>query len=131
MPMTTTIVLTDLPLETDIGQYGPGETRPTDHRLDLTLWIAAERVLIDVDDMAQVYDYDPLLATLEQLAGDGPYETQERLLTRMAEACAEDPAIEAVEIALRKAPIRPKGGAIGLRVHLDPATLASLRRRAV
>ena len=63
----------------------------------------------------------------ERLAGDGFYETQERLITRIAAACAAHERIEAVEVALRKGPVRNGSGSLGVRLTLDAAALARLR----
>ena len=81
------IELRDLELKTDIGTYGPDDTKPDRHILDLTLGIAVDHVFIARDGMAHVFDYDPLIQEIDRLAADGHYETQERLMTRIAGAC--------------------------------------------
>ena len=58
---TAVIELRDLQLNTDIGTYGPKDTKPEKHLLDVTLGVAVNQVLIDHDDMSQVFDYDPLI----------------------------------------------------------------------
>ena len=55
------IELRDLQLHADIGTYGPNEIRPDIHLLDLRLGIAVNQVVISQDDMANVFDYDPLV----------------------------------------------------------------------
>lgn len=127
MTARTTLELRDLPLKTRIGTYPPGVAAPTDHRLDLTLWVDPSLVLIDRDGMEWVFDYDPLVAELQRLAGDGSYETQERLITRMARACAAHREVQALELALRKGPLREGSGSLGVRVFLDGAELQALR----
>lgn len=124
---TSCIELRELALSTRIGTYAPGDTVPDRHVLDLTLWISSDRVLIAQDGMAHVFDYDPLLIQIEALAADGPYETQERLMTRIVGACAQHTAIESLEIALRKSPVRAGGGSLGLRLTLAQAQLLHLR----
>ncbi len=128
MTTCSTVELRDLQIETRIGTYAPGAPAPEAHSLDLTLWIDPRLVMIEVDDMSQVFDYDPLVAELERLAGDGSYETQERLLTRMARACAAYSQVEALEIALRKSPIRHRTGSLGVRLRLDREALLGLRQ---
>ena len=127
--MTTwsTVELKDWVIQTDIGTYGPNDTVPDAHLLDLTLWIRPELVLIPHDGMAHVYDYDPLIAGIERLAADGHYETQERLITRIVALCARDEAIEALEVALRKTPVRRGSGSLGVRIHLDGEALQRWR----
>ena len=127
MNVRSTVELRDLALDTRIGTYGPGDTVPDRHLLDLTLWIDPSLVLIEQDGMDHVFDYDPLVAELERLARDGFYETQERLMTRMVQACAACPQVEAVEMALRKLPIRAGSGSLGLRLWVDSATLIRMR----
>ncbi len=131
MPTNARIELRDFALNTQIGTYLPGDTVPDRHVLDLTLWIAPDLVLIDQDGMAHVFDYDPLVAEIEALAQDGLYATQERLMTRIAQACARHPAVQALDIALRKAPVRPTGGTLGVRLALDAQQLKALRARPV
>lgn len=124
------IELRDFPLSTRIGHYGPGQQVPDQHLLDLTLEVAAEQVLIDTDGMDRVFDYDPLVLEIERLAAAGPYETQERLVTRIAHACADCAAIRSVEIALRKLPIRARGGSLGVRLVVGSEALQQLRAPA-
>lgn len=127
MAAVSTVELRDWLIQADIGTYGPNDTVPDAHLLDLTLWIRPERVLIPQDGMAHVYDYDPLIAGIEQLAADGHYETQERLITRMVALCARDEAVEALEVALRKTPVRRGSGSLGVRIHLDGEALQRWR----
>lgn len=126
----STIELRDLRLTTDIGTYGPGDTVPDHHWLDLTLHIRPEQVLIDADGMEHVFDYDPLVVEIDRLAGDGHYETQERLMTRIVQACAAHPEVQALEIGLRKTPVRQGSGSLGVRLQVDTAGLARWRQPA-
>jgi len=121
------IELRDLKLQNAIGTYGPGAIIPKQHLLDLTLWIDATLVLISEDAMKNVFDYDPLVIEIDRLAGDGHYETQERLITRIVEACAKYPEIKAMDISLRKLPVRAGSGSLGVRLSVDSLTLNSFR----
>jgi len=121
------VELRDLQLRTDIGSYGPHEVVPDAHVLDLTLWLAPALVLIAQDGMAHVFDYDPLVVEIDRLAADGHYDTQERLVTRIVHACAAYAEIEAVDMALRKSPVRQGSGSLGVRVSVDAHTLNTLR----
>jgi len=121
------IELKDFHLATHIGTYAPHDTVPEYHALDLTLCIAPDRVLIAQDGMAHVFDYDPLVIEIERLAADGPYETQERLMTRIVQACAACPEIKALEIGLRKFPVRAGSGSLGVRLAVDGAQLQHMR----
>ena len=121
------VELRDLQLRTDIGSYGPHEVVPDAHVLDLTLWLAPALVLIAQDGMAHVFDYDPLVVEIDRLAADGHYATQERLVTRIVHACAAYAEIEAVDMALRKSPVRQGSGSLGVRVSVDAHTLNTLR----
>lgn len=125
--LSACVELRDLQLKTDIGTYGPNDVVPDAHTLDLTLWLAPALVLIEHDGMAHVFDYDPLVADIDRLAADGHYETQERLIMRIVHACAAYPAIEALEIGLRKSPVRQGSGSLGVRVSVDEKTLSALR----
>ncbi len=127
MNLSSTIELRDLRIETDIGTYGPDDTVPDHHWLDLTLEIRPERVLIDTDGMDRVFDYDPLVVEIDRLAADGHYETQERLMTRIVQACAACPDVIGLEIGLRKTPVRQRSGSLGVRLRLDAAALAPWR----
>ncbi|NDP59098.1 MAG: dihydroneopterin aldolase [Oxalobacteraceae bacterium] len=121
------VELRDLEINTDIGTYGPDETRPDKHLLDMSLQISSTSVLIAQDGMAYVFDYDPLIAEIDRLAGDCHYETQERLITRIVEACAACAEIESVEICLRKSPVHKGSGSLGVRLSVDASTLAGMR----
>jgi dihydroneopterin aldolase len=125
--MNACVELRDLRLNTHIGTYGPHEVVPDAHTLDLTLWLTPELVLIAQDGMAHVFDYDPLVAEIDRLAGDGHYETQERLITRIVHACAAYSEIQALDIGLRKSPVRQGSGSLGVRLCVDALTLNTLR----
>ena len=125
--LSACVELRDLRLSTDIGTYGPHDVVPDAHMLDLTLWLEPALLLIAQDGMAHVFDYDPLVAEIDRLAGDGHYETQERLITRIVQACAAYPAIEALDIGLRKSPVRQGSGSLGVRLSVDAHTLNTHR----
>lgn len=126
----STIELRDLKLQTQIGTYGPNDVVPNAHLLDLTLRIPTDLVLIQTDGMHHVVDYDPLVAEIDRLAQDGHYETQERLMTRIAAACANYPQIISVEIMLKKMPVLGNSGTLGVRTSLDENALSALRTAA-
>jgi dihydroneopterin aldolase len=130
MTSTACIELKDLQLNTQIGTYAPGATIPDQHLLDLTLWISPKLVLISEDLMDRVFDYDPLVMEIERLAADGHYETQERLATRIVEACAQHPEIQSLEIRLSKTPVREGSGVLGIKLSVDTNTLTSMRATA-
>ena len=121
------IELRDLQLHADIGTYGPHETRPDIHLLDLRLEIAVNQVVISQDDIANVFDYDPLIMEIERLAVTEHYKTQERLVTLIATACAAYPAIQRIEITLKKSPVRLGGGSLGIQLSLDEIATNALR----
>jgi dihydroneopterin aldolase len=121
------VELRDLKLPTQIGTYGPNDVVPDAHLLDLTLCIPTDLVLIQTDRMQHVFDYDPLVAEINRLAQDGHYETQERLITRIAAACAIYTQIITAEIMLKKTPVLGNSGTLGVRVFLDAEALAALR----
>jgi len=127
MTSTASIELKDLQLNTQIGTYAPGATIPDQHLLNLTLWIDPKLILIPEDLMDRVFDYDPLILEIDHLAADGHYETQERLATRIVEACARYSEIESLEISLRKTPVRESSGVLGIKLYVDQNSLASMR----
>ena len=127
MACTSSIELRDLRLKTDIGTYGPDDVVPDAHLLDLTLTIDPGLVLIADDGMDHIFDYDPLIAEIDRLARDGHYETQERLMTRIVQACAEEGAVVDVEVALRKTTVLNGSGSLGVRLFADAAYLTALR----
>jgi len=127
MTSTACIELKDLRLYTQIGTYAPGATIPDEHLLNLTLWISTQLILISEDLMTQVFDYDPLVLEIDRLAADGHYETQERLVTRIVEACARYSEIKSLEISLRKTPVRESSGLLGVKLHLDESNLSIIR----
>jgi dihydroneopterin aldolase len=79
--------------------------------------------LIAEDGMQHVFDYDPLIAEIERLASACYYETQERLLTCIAQACASYVEIHSVNILLRKSPLGNGSGSLGVRIILDKQAL--------
>jgi dihydroneopterin aldolase len=131
LPAYSQIELKDLKVAARIGTYGTGDVVPEAHLLDLTLTIAPDLVLIAQDGMAHVFDYDPLIREIDALARACPYETQERLMTRIVHACAAYPAIKALDICLRKRPVLAGSGSLGVRLTLDAEALTAQRPAAV
>lgn len=127
MTCQTHIELKNFKIETQIGVYGAGEIVPNEHLLDLTLAINSTYVLIAEDGMQYVFDYDPLMIEIERLAGNGFYDTQERLATRILQACIAYQEIESIDLTLRKAPLSNGSGSLGVRIHLEGEDLAQLR----
>jgi dihydroneopterin aldolase len=127
MTQQASIELKDLKLRCAIGSYRPGDTVPDEHLLNLTLWIDAGLVLIPEDGMAHVFDYDPLVLEIDRLATDCHYETQERLISRIAQACSVYSEITSLEISLRKSPVHNNSGSLGVKLHLDEVALNRLR----
>lgn len=121
------IELRDLHLPVSIGTYGPGDVVPDAHILDLTLTIAPALVQVASDEMAGVFDYDPLIAQIADIARSRTFATQEYLMTLITRACAAYDAIEAVEICLRKSPVLAGTGSLGVRLVLGGEELATLR----
>lgn len=127
MSCTASIELRGLSLKTQIGSYKEGDIIPDEHLLDLTLWIDSNLVLISQDNMEHVFDYDPLVVEIEKLAMDGLYETQERLMTRIVQACARYPQVHSLDINLRKSPVSNNSGSLGVRLSVDQENLSKLR----
>jgi dihydroneopterin aldolase len=123
--MRSTIELRNLKIDAQIGTYGPADVVPEAHVLDLTLAINPALVMIADDTMASVFDYDPLIAEIDRLARDGHYTTQERLITRIVDACAAQ--IDALDIALSKAPVLASSGSLGVRLVLSAQDMSELR----
>ena len=125
--MDSTVELTELEIDCDIGTYCSNDIVPSWHMLDLKLSINPELMLIETDNMMHVFDYDPLIAEIIQLAGDGHYETQERLLTRIVAACANQDQVISIEAYLRKGPVTNKGGTLGIRLKVDAEHISHIR----
>lgn len=117
------IELRSLKLDTKIGRYGAGAVYSKEHLLDLTLGIDPKLVLIEEDSMHKVFDYDPLVVEIQRLAADEHYETQERLITRIVDACTTYSEITSLEICLRKSPVINDSGSLGVRLYLDRVAL--------
>jgi dihydroneopterin aldolase len=130
LPAYSHVELKDLKILARIGTYGPDDVVPEAHLLDLTLTIAPDLVLIARDDMALVFDYDPVIRQIDALSRERHYETQERLMTHIAHACAAYPMIKALDICLRKRPVLAGSGSLGVRLILDAEALMALRPAA-
>jgi dihydroneopterin aldolase len=121
------VELRDLHLAASIGTYGPKDVVPDAHILDLEMTISPNLVQISADDMALVFDYDPLIARIDQIAREKKYETQEYLMTLIAKACAEYTVISALDIRLRKQPVMANTGSLGVRLTLGVDAMKALR----
>ncbi len=131
MPSVSYVELKDLQIAARIGTYGPHDVVPDMHLLDLTLRVAPHLVMIAQDEMALVFDYDPLIRKIDALARASHYETQERLITRIVEACAAYLQIEALDVCLRKRPVLSGSGTLGVRLIVDAEGMDALRSAVV
>jgi dihydroneopterin aldolase len=127
MTRIATVELRDLHLATNIGTYGANDVVPDTHILDLTLTIAPDLVQVDKDDMAQVFDYDPLIRKIDQIARYKKYETQEFLISLIARACSDYDEVVALDIALKKEPVLGGTGSLGVRLSLGAEDMNALR----
>ncbi len=125
--MRSVIELKQLELQLSLGTYGPEDVVPEAHLLDLTLTIDPRLVLISRDGMDLVFDYDPLIAKIDQLGKDGHYHTQEWLISRIVDACARHQEITAVDICLSKRPVMRGTGVLGVRLAVDQEDLDRMR----
>lgn len=125
--MRSVIELKQLELQLSLGTYGPDDVVPEAHLLDLTLTIDPRLVLISRDGMDLVFDYDPLIAKIDQLGKDGHYHTQEWLVSRIVDACTMHQEITAVDICLSKRPVTRGTGVLGVRLTVNQEDLAQMR----
>jgi dihydroneopterin aldolase len=129
MTQSATIELRDLHLATTLGTYRPKDLVPDAHILDLTLTIASDLVLVWADEMALVFDYDPLIAQIDEISRSKKYETQEYLMTLIAQSCAQYEQIVALDISLKKQPVLGSTGTLGVRLRLGIDDMIALRQR--
>ena len=69
--------------------------------------------------MANVFDYDPMVAGTQTLAGAGHRATQERLVSEIAHVCAIYQDVKAAAIYLRKFPVYGQNGRLGMQLSLQ------------
>ena len=131
MPSQSYVELKDLQIAVQIGTYSPDDIVPDAHLLDLTLTIAPHLVMVPRDDMALVFDYDPLIRQIDTLARVSHFETQERLMTRIVDACVGYHQIEPLDICLRKRPVLSGSGTLRVRLIVDAEEMAALRSAVV
>ena len=124
------IELRDLHIPACIGTYGPDDVVPDSHTLDLDLTISPDLVQIASDDMANVFDYDPLIAQIAVIARSQKFETQEYLMTLIVRACAAYSQIDSIQISLRKRPVLAGTGSLGVRLTIEADDLAEMRSSA-
>ena len=88
------------------------EVVPNKHRLDMELLVEKNLILIEEDEMAAVFDYDPLVEEIIQISLSGKFNTQEKLITLILKAChLKYYQIKALSLFLYKAPVRGGWGA--------------------
>ena len=69
--------------------------------------------------MAHVFDYDPMVAGIQTLAGAGHRATQERLVREIAHVCATYQDVKAAAIYLHKFPVYGQNGTLGMQLSLQ------------
>ena len=120
------IRLNDLTLPCTIGTYEADDIIPDAHVLDMVLYLDKSWVVIDADQMNRVFDYDPLISKILQIAATEKYETQEYLMSLIFQCCFVHPEVHAAELFLRKSPVRDDGS-LGVQVTLTRAEFEDMR----
>jgi dihydroneopterin aldolase len=127
--MNSTIELFDFELDVVIGTYRDDETAPDKHVIDLTLSIEPSLVVIEKDTIDDVFDYDPLIKSINTLAKEAHYETQEMLIALIVKECSKYDTIKGLDLFLRKSPVTRSTGKLSVRIIHDEKDLNKLRRR--
>ena len=120
------IRLNDLTLPCSIGTYDTDDIIPAAHVLDMVLYLDKSWVVIDADQMDRVFDYDPLIRKILQIAATEKYETQEYLMSLIFQCCFAHAEVHAAELFLRKSPVRDDGS-LGVQVTLTRAEFEDTR----
>ncbi len=120
------IRLNDLTLPCTIGTYEADDIIPDAHVLDMVLYLDKSWVVIDADQMNRVFDYDPLISKILQIAATEKYETQEYLMSLIFQCCFVHAKVHAAELFLRKSPVRDDGS-LGVQVTLTRAEFEDMR----
>ena len=120
------IRLNDLTLPCSIGTYEADDIIPDAHVLDMVLYLDKSWVVIDADQMNRVFDYDPLISKILQIAATEKYETQEYLMSLIFQCCFAHAEVHAAELFLRKSPVRDDGS-LGGQVTLTRAEFEDTR----
>ena len=120
------IRLNDLTLPCSIGTYEADDIIPDAHVLDLVLYLDKSWVVIDADQMDRVFDYDPLIRKILQIAATEKYETQEYLMSLIFQCCFVRAEVHAAELFLRKSPVCDDGS-LGVQVTLTRAEFEDMR----
>lgn len=81
--------------------------------------------------MTHVFDYDPLIADILNLARQGHRDTREWLITQIVGLCGSYSDILGVEIFLRKTPVHAGTGTLGVRTSVDHAELGKAAAGAI
>lgn len=120
------IRLNDLTLPCTIRTYEADDIIPDAHVLDMVLYLDKSWVVIDADQMNRVFDYDPLISKILQIAATEKYETQEYLMSLIFQCCFVHAEVHAAELFLRKSPVRDDGS-LGVQVTLTRAEFEDMR----
>jgi dihydroneopterin aldolase len=120
------IRLNDLTLPCSIGTYETDDVVPDAHVLDMVLYLDKSWVIIGADQMDRVFDYDPLIRKILEIAAAEKYETQEYLMSLIFQCCFEHTEVHAAVLFLRKSPVR-HDGSLGVQVTLTRAEFDDMR----
>ncbi|NCZ66429.1 MAG: dihydroneopterin aldolase [Rhodobacteraceae bacterium] len=120
------IRLNDLTLPCTIGTYEADDIIPDAHVLDMVLYLDKSWVVIDADQMNRLFDYDPLISKILQIAATEKYETQEYLMSLIFQCCFVHAEVHAAELFFRKSPVRDDGS-LGVQVTLTRAEFEDMR----
>ena len=110
-----TIELRGLAVPASIGVHDFERQAPQTLVLDVDL-VLSEALLDGADRIESVTDYDFIRAAILERIAQGHIETQEKLVSDIADRCLSVPTVLSVTVASRKTEVYPDCESIGVRL---------------
>ena len=110
-----TIEMRGMEVQASIGVHDHERLGPQRLVLDVDL-ILSEALTDGTDRIESVTDYDFLRTAILDRIAQGHIETQEKLISDVADRCLEVPTVVSVTVASRKTDVYPDCASIGVRL---------------
>jgi dihydroneopterin aldolase len=115
-PRTYGVFVRDLVLPCRIGAYDYEKTAPQSVRINADLAVL-DTVAQAGDALANVYNYETVVAGVRAIIAAGHINLVETLAERVAEHCLADERVQAVRVRVEKLDVYPEAESVGVAVE--------------
>lgn len=103
-------------MQVAIGAYDSERNGKQSVKFNVEAWVKNKSVR---DDLAQVYNYEEIIASITDVLSKGHIDLQETLAASVAERILINPEVRAVKITTEKLDVLSNGASLGIEIFVE------------